>query len=80
MSEEDKNDEIFIDANSGPDNLIPKEPKISKEIKDNDIDIKEIRENISKNSLEIADLKNLTESIDCGNIKIIPINRCKVCS
>ena len=41
----------------GPDNLI----------KDN-ITIKEIKENISKNSLEIADLKNLTESIDYGNI------------
>ena len=77
MSEEDKNkddNELFTDANSGPDNLIPpKEPKISKEIKDNlikknNIDIREIRENISKNSLEIADLKNLTESIDYGNI------------
>lgn len=83
MSEGDKNkdDEIFTDAEKGPDNLITKsikkEPKNIniKEIKDNhvlkingDVDIKEIRENISKNSLEIADLKNLTESIDYGNI------------
>lgn len=61
MSEEDKNkedDEKFIDAEKGPDDLIKKD----------DITIKEIKENISKNSIEIADLKYLTESIDHENI------------
>ena len=63
MSEDkNKEDEIFKDAEKGPDDLILKRSK-----KD-DITIKEIRENISKNSIEIADLKNLTESIDYGNI------------
>ena len=66
MSKEDKNndddnggDEIFTDAEKGPDDAIQKD----------DIIIKEIRENISKNSLEIADLKNLTESIDHENTR-----------
>jgi len=66
MSKEDKNndddnggDEIFTDAEKGPDDAIQKD----------DIVIKEIRENISKNSLEIADLKNLTESIDHENTR-----------
>ena len=61
MSEDNKNDEEFKEAEKGPEDIL------SKSLNENDITIKEIKENISKNSIEIADLKNLTESIDYGN-------------
>ena len=59
-------DEEFKDAEKGPEDILPKEDIIPKGdiILKEDVTIKEIQENISKNSLEIADLRNLTESID----------------
>ena len=61
-SEQSKiDDEEFIDAKKGPDDITGKDDST------NDITIKEIKENISKNSIEIADLRNLTESIDNEN-------------
>ena len=52
MSEDkNKEDEIFSDAEKGPEDIL------SKSSNKDDITIKEIRENISKNSIEIADLK-----------------------
>ena len=60
---EDDKDDDFIDATNIPEDIIQKDDNTIK----NNITIREIKENISKNSLEIADLRNLTESIDQDN-------------